>query len=141
MNKTRPNWLNKCRLSNDASGNIILWKAGNQEPMREGPKRIPARISPTTTGCPTQLNRNPRVLEKNIIVKIWNNKSVRGFEKCIRKFSHKTAIFSFEISFSRNRNSTFFNARKIVKASNKAGIKYMIKYRNRFMQCVLFSQN
>ncbi|GAL85210.1 hypothetical protein MYP_2439 [Sporocytophaga myxococcoides] len=48
--------------------------SGRYKPKSDGPKTIPANISPTTEGCPAFLNRYPNILATIRITVICNIK-------------------------------------------------------------------
>ena len=51
---------------------------GQKKPKTEGPSRMPAMISPITSGWPILLKRKPSNLENTTIVAICNNSRLSG---------------------------------------------------------------
>ena len=51
MNKINPICERNCRLLKDSTGNKVAESSGKYKPNKEGPKMMPASISPITTGC------------------------------------------------------------------------------------------
>jgi hypothetical protein len=57
INNISPIWLKKWRFLSDSTGKRNSVNEGKIQPSIDGPKNIPAIISPITTGCPILLNR------------------------------------------------------------------------------------
>ena len=65
-----PIWLKNCKLPNDSFGNKAKENSGKYRPNKDGPSKIPAKISPMTVGCPIFLKNHPKKRATRIIVKI-----------------------------------------------------------------------
>src|SRR5690606_35762389 len=78
INRINPIWLKNCRLPKEASGNKAAEKSGKYMPKKEGPKTIPAMISPITEGCPIFLKSQPNSLATNMMTIICTNKIANG---------------------------------------------------------------
>lgn len=61
MNSISPIWLRKLMLPNNDAGNMKSKASGKYNPNNEGPNTTPARISPTTVGCPIFLQIHPKI--------------------------------------------------------------------------------
>lgn len=77
---------------------------GNSNPIAEGPRNIPANISPTTLGWPINIRSKLNILDAMIISKICNKKRLNG---CFMFSSSCSIVWetpvigitTFEISF------------------------------------------
>ena len=76
MNRTNPIWLNKFKFISDSGGNSAAENSGKKYPSNEGPKTIPATISPITPGWPMYLKRNENIRTVIKITMICNNRIV-----------------------------------------------------------------
>ena len=79
INRTNPIWLNSFKFISDSGGNSAAENSGKKYPSNEGPKTIPATISPITPGCPMYLKRNEKIRTVIKITMICNNKIVSEF--------------------------------------------------------------
>ena len=59
INKIKPNWLNIFMFCSESKGNRKAETDGKRCPNTEGPKTIPATISPITVGCCILANNQP----------------------------------------------------------------------------------
>jgi hypothetical protein len=73
-----PTWLRNWRLPSDSFGNNSVEKEGKYIPNKEGPKTIPATISPITVGWPSQRHIHPNTRATTIIVMICASRIARG---------------------------------------------------------------
>ena len=66
MNTATPTWLSSRSTSSDAPEKMKLKPRGQSHPSSDGPSRMPAVISPTTTGSPSLRKIEPtaRVAER-----------------------------------------------------------------------------
>jgi len=58
---------------------------GKVKPNTEGPKKMPAAISPITVGWPIFLNKKPNTLAVKMIAMICSNKTDRDPDELCRK--------------------------------------------------------
>ena len=79
INNINPTWLKNWRLINDDTGNRKAEKLGKNKPKTEGPRIIPAIISPITVGCPNLLKMIPNNLANSTIVISCNTNTLKGF--------------------------------------------------------------
>ena len=70
--------LKNFKFPNDSTGNKAIENSGKYKPNKEGPKTIPAIISPITDGCPIRLKTHPKNRATKMIVIIWANKMASG---------------------------------------------------------------
>ena len=74
MKRIRPSWLNNCKVPKEFCGKRNALQEGKANPKREGPKNIPAAISPITAGWPIFLNKKPNTRAVNMIAMICSSK-------------------------------------------------------------------
>ncbi|MCY1461041.1 hypothetical protein D9M71_786570 [compost metagenome] len=70
MKRIKPIWLKNCKFPKDSFGNKAAENSGKYIPTKDGPKTIPAIISPITDGCPIFLKNHPNKRATKIIVTI-----------------------------------------------------------------------
>ena len=63
-----PKRLKRCNSSIALTGKIYSKYAGKAIPSSDGPKIMPANISPTTDGCPSFLNTKPNIRVENTMI-------------------------------------------------------------------------
>jgi hypothetical protein len=67
----------------------MIWKAfGKKWPRNEGPRMIPATISPMTLGCPILLNRKENIRLAKRMTMIW----ISNFITDVPRFSFNVKI-------------------------------------------------
>ena len=74
MNKIKPNWLNIVIFDKESGGKRNSDTLGSKFPRTEGPKTIPATISPITVGWPIFRNSQPNILQTINMAMIWSSK-------------------------------------------------------------------
>jgi hypothetical protein len=72
-----PIWLNNFSVPIEGSGKRNDKVEGDSIPNKEGPRRIPATISPTTAGCPTFRKSLPNSLAAITMTMICSSKMLR----------------------------------------------------------------
>ena len=74
IKSTTPIWLSRLSVVSEAGGNrkSIAW--GASHPSNEGPRAIPAIISPITGGCPILRKTAPNNRAAMIITMIWSSR-------------------------------------------------------------------
>jgi hypothetical protein len=77
----------------EEAGKRNCMASGASQPSNEGPRKIPAAISPITAGCPIRLKRLPSSLAAVITTAICSNSIVSGC--CMRSVKLKPAADSF----------------------------------------------
>ncbi len=82
-NKTRPRLLSVSSHPNEAGLNKKLLKCGQHIPKTEGPRIIPAVISPITDGWPILEKKNPNNRAINTMIAICKNIRLRGWSKLL----------------------------------------------------------
>ena len=50
IKRIKPIWLKNCKFPKDSTGNKAMENSGKYNPNKEGPRTIPAIISPITEG-------------------------------------------------------------------------------------------
>ena len=85
IKRINPIWLRNWRLGREVAGKRNVENAGKKRPIRDGPKKIPAIISPITAGCPILPSSHPKSRPVEIMesicrinidkgcCRLWNN--------------------------------------------------------------------
>ena len=102
MKRIKPIWLKNCKLPKDSFGNKAAENSGKYIPTNDGPKTIPAIISPITDGCPIFLKTHPNKRATKIIVTICANNIANGCCRfstieCKKSFQWLLSIFFLTI--------------------------------------------
>ena len=91
-----PIWLKNCKFPKDSTGNKESENSGKYKPSKDGPRTIPAIISPITDGCPIFLKTQPKKRATTIMVTICAKRMARGW--C--KLRDIESMKSFQCPFS-----------------------------------------
>jgi hypothetical protein len=78
MKRTSPTWLSAYRVPRLFVGKSASMVPGEIRPSSDGPSRMPAIISPTTSGWPTNLTATATRRTVPRITAIWRNSSFRS---------------------------------------------------------------
>jgi|GEM_PF-6667785 len=78
MNRQTPIWLISLSVPRESAANTNRKGSGAIKPNSDGPKRIPATISPTTAGCPHLTKAMPTIRETAMITSNWRNRRLKG---------------------------------------------------------------
>ena len=78
MNTSRPMFPSTPMYGSADCGNSHAWPAGQSQPSRDGPNRMPTSISPTTAGCPSRLSNWAPALQARITTGTATSRGVSG---------------------------------------------------------------
>jgi hypothetical protein len=87
MKRMTPSWLSSLRKSREAAGNRNASAPGDSIPSKEGPRMMPATISPMTDGCLILRKNAPTILVATRMTTTCMSRMLRG----CRKFSASAA--------------------------------------------------
>ncbi len=79
MNSSTPIWLSNCKGASAAGGNRKARACGHNRPSRDGPSRMPAKISPITAGWPIRRKTRPSRRAAAMITTICNSSKLSGW--------------------------------------------------------------
>ena len=75
MKRIRPKLLSSCTFGRLSVGKIVVKASGARRPKSEGPRRIPATISPMTAGWCSLRKIQPIIRAATRITRIWSSSS------------------------------------------------------------------
>jgi len=79
MNRIRPICARNCRLPMEAAGKRKALYCGQCSAMNEGPRKMPAAISPTTLCNPSFWNTKPKARATTMMVRICSSRMASGW--------------------------------------------------------------
>ncbi len=86
MNRITPTWLSMRNTPNEDAGNRNADAPGKNVPTTDGPRTIPAIISPMTAGCPNLTKIAPKILASRMIRINWTSSKLSGSRRFSRTF-------------------------------------------------------
>ena len=79
MKKASPIWLKNWRETNELGGKIRAESSGESHPNIDGPKKMPAIISPITVCWPSFRMINPNILEVKRMTITCSSRILMGY--------------------------------------------------------------